>query len=271
MNKLFLTLSLLALTAGSSHATLIAYEGFNYPQQTGLATQSGGTGWATTWDSSSWRTNSSGFGEISTGLTYSTLLTGGQAARNENEGNESFRQFGAQGAVGTYWTSFLIRKDSTFTNSFGISLFDGGTERNFMGTTTSGGSFLGVAGQGGHISSTAVTANQTEFFVARYDMDTQKAHFWLNPSLSGTPTDAIAFNSASGTSFTKFGFDRIRLGVFNNTGNAGSGNLDEFRIGTTFDDVAPVPEPSTWLGAGLLVGLVSWSQRKQFSKWCSRA
>ena len=265
MNKLFLTLSLLALTAGSSHATLIAYEGFNYPQQTGLATQSGGTGWATTWDSSSWRTNSSGFGEISTGLTYSTLLTGGQAARNENDFNQSFRTFTPQAAAGTYWFSFLIQKDLVTANSFGISLYNGGSERNFMGQASS--DKFSVAGAGANTSSISVTTTPS-FFVARYNMDTSTSHFWINPSLGGIPpSDASAFNGAGGTGFTAFTFDRIRLGKF----NAGSGYLDEIRIGTTFDDVAPVPEPSTWLGAGLLVGLVSWSQRKQFSKWCSRA
>ena len=42
----FVTGAAIGVMATSAHAALIVYEGFDYPQQTGLATQSGGTGWA---------------------------------------------------------------------------------------------------------------------------------------------------------------------------------------------------------------------------------
>ena len=264
MNKILLTLSMLAITAGSSKAVLIVYEGFDYPQQTGLATQSGGTGWATTWDSSTWRTNSLGYGEISTGLTYSTLTTVGQAARNENNGNQSFRTFTPQGATGlaTYWISFLIQKDlASGASSFGISLFNGpGSEQNFLGHANSDN--FSVAGQGANNLGPLVTTTPS-FFVARYDMTTNFAHFWIDPSLSGTPSDASAFNGSAGTAFTDFTFDRIRLGKFD--GN--SGYLDEIRIGTAYGDVSPVPEPSTYalLGLGALVALLRMRSAKSLS------
>ncbi len=226
--------------ASSANAALIAYEGFDYPQQTGLASSANtGTGWTASWNSDSWRTNSSGFGEIGTGLTYSTLSTVGQAARNENNFNQSFRSFAPQAATGTYYISFLMQKDTTDANSFGVSLFNGASEQNFMGNANSGN--FSVAGQGAVVSSTAITANATTFFVARYNMVSGIAHFWLDPSLSGTPTDASAFNGAGGTSFTAFAFDSVRLGKFGD----GSGYLDEIRIGTTYADIAPIPEPST--------------------------
>ena len=258
MNRLIHTVSsfsTLALVATSAHATLIVYEGFDYPQQTGLAAQSGGTGWATTWDSSSWRTNSSAYGEISTGLNYSTLPTVGQAARNENNFNQSFRTFGPQAASGNYWISFLVQKDDLSANSFGISLFDGGSEKNFMGNANS--DKFSVAGQGANVSSTTMTTT-VSLFVAKYDMTAGLAHFWIDPSLAGEPSAATAFNGAGGTGFTAFGFDRIRLGKFNN----GSGYLDEIRIGTTAADVGLVPEPSSLLllGAG---GLLALKRRRQ--------
>ena len=58
--------------AASANAALIAYEGFDYAQQTALsATANTGIGWTTNWDSGSWRTNYSGYSEITTGLSCS--------------------------------------------------------------------------------------------------------------------------------------------------------------------------------------------------------
>jgi len=242
-------LTTLAFNTPNSQAALIAYEGFNYAYQTGLSGQTGGTNWSAGWAAGgTWRTNQPSFGEISTGLTYTGLTTVGNAARNENNGNEAFRSFAAQAATGTYWMSFLMQKDGTAVNSFGISLFDGGTERNFMGNA--GSSLFGVAGAGAVNSATTVTTTPT-LFVARYNMDTGTAHFWLNSDLSlMTPTDASAFNGSGGTSFTAFTFDRVRLGKFSGDN---SGYLDEFRLGTTAEDVgfAPIPEPSVMALLGL--------------------
>jgi len=259
----------LAIASTGSQAALIAYEGFNYAQGTALnATTGGGTGWTTDWSSNSWRTNNSVFGspqpggiENSTGLTYANLPTVGNAARNENSGNQNFRSFAPQAATGTYWISFLMQKDTTNaqSSSFGISLFDGGTERNFMGNA--GSSVFGVAGQGSFNSTTTVTTTPS-LFLARYNMGSGVAHFWLNSDLSaGTPANSAAFNGTGGTAFTAFTFNRVRLGMFDNVGSpfTGSGYLDEIRIGTAFVDV--VPEPSAAL-LGALGGLILLRRRR---------
>ena len=165
-----------------------------------------------------WRINFSGYGKIYTGLTYSTLPTVGQAARNENDFSQSFRTFAPQAATGTYWISLLMQKDAVTTNSFGSLLFDGCSEKNFTGQANS--DKFSVAGEGAFASFTTVTTTV---------------------SLASEPSTASALNGNGGTSFTAFAFDRIRLGKFND----GSGYLDEVRIGTMAADVGLVPEPST--------------------------
>lgn len=257
----------LLIASSALQSAPIAYEGFDYPYATALsASANTGTGWTTNWDSGSWRTNQpsytsaqpGGF-ENAAGLTYTGLSTVGNAARNENDSNQDFRTFASQAATGTYWISFLIQKDAANSGSFGISLFDGGTEKNFMGQASS--TLFGVAGAGASVSSTTVTTTPS-LFTARYNMDTGIAHFWLNSDLSlTTPTDASAFNGSGGTSFTAFGFDRVRLGKF----NGDSGYLDEIRIGTTANDVgfAAVPEPSVFALVGLSVlGLAAHRRRR---------
>jgi len=264
--SLLLGASILLASLPSAHATLIAYEGFDYAQNAGLNNQAGGTGWTTVWTGGNWRTNNSAFSssqpsgfENSTGLIYTGLTTVGNAARNGQQGNQGFRDFASQAATGTYWISFLMQKDTTTSGSYGISLFDGGTERNFMGTVNSGN--FSVAGQGANVSSIGVTMTPS-LFVARYDMDAGVAHFWINSDLSSTtPTNASAFNGVGGTSFTAFAFDRIRLGGFHE-----QGYLDEFRLGTTAEAVgfAAIPEPSAFAAlAGLSVlGLAALRRRR---------
>ena len=255
------SLALVSLT--SANAALVAYEGFDYAQNTGLNNQTGGIGWTTDWIGGNWRTNNSAFTspqpggfENSTGLTYTGLTTVGNAARNGQQGNQGFRSFATQAATGTYWISFLMQKDTTTSGSYGISLYEGGTERNFMGTANSGN--FSVGGQGANVSSISVSLTPS-LFVARYNMDTQLAHFWIDSDLSSTtPTDASAFNGSGGTTFTAFAFNRIRLGGFHQ-----QGYLDEIRIGTTAMDVGFIPEPSSFALVGLSVlGFVANRRRR---------
>ncbi len=231
------TATLVGLTS-SVNAGLISYEGFEYVAGgTSLSTLNGGVGWTTAWDNGGWRTPSTGFGENEASLSYSTLTISGTSARAANDNDQSFRQFAPQPASGIYWISVLMRVDAADNNpsgSFGLSLFDGAsTERNFLGKA--GNPNWGVAGQGASNSGVPIVGNTTTFILARYNMDTGLAHFWLNPTPGGAqPTDASAFNGPAGTNFTPFTFDRIRLGRF-----GANGYIDEFRLGTTFTDVAP--------------------------------
>ena len=234
----------------NTNGVLITYEGFNYPAGgaygTSLNTLSGGSGWITTWDNGGWRTPTTTFGENQATLTYSNLSTIGASARAGNDYIGSFRQFGPQTASGIYWVSFLMNVDSgdaSNGNSLGVSLFNGGTEINFMGKPSSAN--WGVAGAGASSSGVAIVGGSNTWIVARYNMDTGKAHFWLNPSPNSVPSDASAWNGPGGTSFTPFSFDRIRLGRF-----GANGYIDEFRLGTTFAAAMAKQTPSVNINIG---------------------
>ncbi len=63
---------------------------------------------------------------------------------------------------------------------------------------------------------------------------------WTDPSLTSEPSTGEG-NYGAKIEATDFLFNRIHL----QAGKYQTGNFDELRIGTTFSDVAMVPEPST--------------------------
>jgi hypothetical protein len=237
-----------------ARAVLIAYEGFdqgNFFDMTGTAGTGGGDA---TWVGSTWTGSGGSFfsvgqpGTGALGLTYTGLstLTGASSPPNEF-GREEFRNFGTYGGAGSgsFWMSLLIQVPDVTTSSVGVSFFDGGTERNFVGKAAS--TDWSVAGAGASSSGVSATVGGTVFLLSRYDMTSGVAHHWLNPSATGgDPTDASAWNGPGGTAFTAFTFNRVRIGAF-----GGTGFIDEVRIGTTAADAGVVPEPTT---AVLLLG-----------------
>jgi len=255
----------LLATVTTTQAALIIYEGFDIDPPATLEGASGATssGWTTNWDNTdnAWESTAAG-------LSYGPLVTStGGGMTTGNQGNmQAYRNFasqssGSSAAPATYWFSFLFNRSEGADNaSMGLSFFNGGTENTFVGQP--GVSNYGFNAPFGNINSTIpVTTGTTVFLLARYVMDgntsgqTSLAHYWVNPDISDTvivPSDSAAV-AEFGTAFRAFGFDRIRLGSFGSRGA-----IDEIRLGTTFRDVAPIPEPASamLLGAGLLTLVV---------------
>lgn len=89
------------------------------------------------------------------------------------------------------------------------------------------------------------------------------AYMWLNPVLTSQPdianADVISFAGTAGYE-RDYWFDTLRLfaGGWNSTVGYGAADVDEVRVGETYWDVAPIPEPSAAVlcilgGLGLLV------------------
>lgn len=245
LQLLTLTASLVAtsLLTPQAQAALIVYEGFDYAAD--FDARNVQANW----------TGSSFFSVNSPGLTYSNLIVTGNRFESPNEfGREMFRNIGTQAATGTYWLSFIVDLETATTGGVGISLFNGGSENSFYGVAA--GNTWGNGGGSGQFATTATTAAPT-FLTFRLNMDAGISHMWINATPGAIdPTNATAANGVGGTAFTAFAFDRIRTGVFFGGGN---GAFDEIRLGTTFGDVAPIPEPSTYallaIGLGALVFL----------------
>ena len=240
--------SLLALIP-ASQAALIAYEGFDIPDGSLEGQRGSGSGTAI-WQSSTWdNTDNVWSASSSRSLTYDSLNTTTGGGFSTGLGNQqSFRPFGLQAATGTYWMSYIISRDTGGgSDSLGISLFNGGGENTFVGQA--GNLNYGfLAPFGNFTSTTPVVSGEPTFLLARYVMDgntgasTSTAHYWINPDISAEPSTAVADNGAGGTNFRAFAFDRMRLGSFGS-----QGTFDEIRLGTSFGDVAPIPEPTSAL------------------------
>lgn len=238
-----LCLCVFALSAAPASGTLLVYDPFNQAvgNISGTASSGGGAVWpgAGTW---------AGGGTVSAGsLSYGSLQTSGNQANYDAVANAN-RAIGATfgGANSDIWVSFLI---SANRNDSGISLFTGGTEQNFMGNGGGSGQTMGL--QNPNINTGIAQSTTTRFYVLR--MQTGAAGNITSTLYIDPPTSSLGVGSAptAGSLFTNsaspdttripYGFDTIRLGAFN---SAGTVRFDELRIGTTWIDVSPVPEPS---------------------------
>lgn len=229
------------------HGLEIAYEGFDYA--TGALA---GNGNSTPWPATGqlW-TNVNGPNAIvpNEALTYPGLLTSGLSMETTQGNNGVYRNFGqtytATGNV--YWFSALMRMQVTQINTYaGISLFQDSTERIFFGkrnTSENWGIERFGVGAGAN-SSVAVGIDQIALVVVKLDgvSTTKSVSLYVNPtSLGGAePATSSASFTLTDAQFA-FDFNRIRI----QTGTNQMLDADEFRFGTTFASVTPVPEPST--------------------------
>ncbi|MDQ8190528.1 PEP-CTERM sorting domain-containing protein [Roseibacillus persicicus] len=264
------SLALVACTFVSQplFGALTVYEGFEYTSGEGLSTQNGGVGFA---GGEAWNVGTATGASVgsltvaSDSLSYGALQTTGGAAMGVRSGSSvaMFRDFGSTigGSGSNVWMSFLIDVEG---NTAGFSLYNGGSEATFSGGINSGYSHRLYNGGGDPMSSAisnspaATIAPGAHLMVAQFDMSggTPTFNLWVDPDVAslGTGAAPVGGTFSSVTSGTQnFSFDSIRIGMFSSDQTM---VLDELRIGESWADVSPIPEPSTVLLVGLAgVGL----------------
>jgi len=164
---------------------------------------------------------------------------------------------------GVLWFSALIRRDGSASR---LELgFVGDTNTvwqppladNLSVRSENGGSWTLTESAGSTSSSGVSPVNGTsDYLVVRFDMagTSSTAHLWVNPSNSLLAGADLATGTAD-ASLTGLDADAVgfrNLYVYLGSGT-GEGSADEFRFGTDFAAVSPVPEPSAALllfGAG---------------------
>lgn len=291
MKKILLpAIAAVFVTVASSEATLLTTESFDYTSAANITGQSGGSGWRSP-SNPSWETalgkstgtvNSSGLSYTSVNASYTAFAASGNSALMSGDSannrylaidsggvydtaglrNSGGNFLGGSGVTGTLWSSVLM-SSSNWSNSFALLTFDSNT-----GTGTaaqlrqngSGGDFVIRNNSGGDIGATGsitkASAGTIGLFVFRYDFNAagnDTLSVWLNPT-SASDTAAI---TATQTDFI------LNNLMIRNANGSTAPVYDEIRFGTTFADVVPIPEPTTWaLIAGSLTALVVFRRRR---------
>ncbi len=257
-----------------TRASVIAYEGFQYSSaatvpdanadgKPDLSTQAGGIGFSTAWSEAS---GSNDLDYIQVGsLGFGSLLVSGNSARAvqpTDVTSELQRNFTlVSGAAGSeLWISYLVRRDvgtaataPAFTLTLGSST---GVGDSIVIGDISTRATLVLAHPGDSVnvgdSGLSPVTGTTYFLVTRISffagLDT--AQLFVNPS-PGAAAPSIA--AATQSNYNLVNLDQLRISA-NSTSRQWS--YDEFRVGTTFADVAPVPEPCVGI---MLLGSGLWS------------
>lgn len=254
------TLATLGLSSMASQATLIATDNFDYADGS-VAGLSGGSGWnyertdepgapaqsASDWDNA--------FGDVQ--IVSSALVTNGNGAVREFGGategvgatNEAEGAFRAEGALFFSTTMMVDAMLPDGENQWaGVSSYDFGTERLFFGmpgqnTETR---FFGIAADGDVLGTIPVIAGTTYTIVGMLDFDNDLVGLWVNPDGTDNATSYDVSKTYLGTNWSS----ALRLASGTTT------TWDDLNVGTTFADVAPVPEPSTLALAFAATGLL---------------
>ncbi len=278
---LLMLLSLAA--AGSAHAALIAYEGFDYAPG-GLGNGAGGVGWSSTWyGSDSITGDPAGTARLQVGTGSmpvpggSFAPTGGRAfAPTEFGLATSWRRLATpidMAADQSYYISFLLRRDTdpgaTFNNLDAyLSLFRAGSGVLDEAFRVGGGSntgpdnfqLIGTTGVAGDPTAAALAGdfrNDTSYFaIVRIDAHSaaaDAASLAVYPGLDGVaPLTEPAGTAAdpwligpNGEAASPVWTGAQSIDRIRVTGNAAF-SIDEIRIGTTWADVTgAVPSPTT--------------------------
>jgi hypothetical protein len=255
LQKILTATAVLALTAAQSSAALIAYEGFDYTAGTDVNGSNGGTGWA-----SAWNNDTAGQWDNTSGsLSYGSLPTsGGKASLTANNASPEIQRTLSNPPLqnspdaGTLWISWI--HDSTAAGQFNqLRLGEGATPNNRVAVIGAHAVAPGSQtwrlynGAFGSSVDSGIAMTGVQFVVVGINLATDEYRLYINPALGesapGTP-------SASATFADTDTFDTLRY-VIHSTTAAGDPGVDEIRVGTTFADVAAIPEPSVFGLLGL--------------------
>jgi hypothetical protein len=252
--KKAILVALVAMLASSASATLLLYEGFDYtPAVGGLNSGSanGGTGFAA---GSSWATDwTATAANVTAGsLSYGYLTTTGNkgatvaGATSGAQSSSMTRNILALPTGVDLWMSFLVNIDTTqdpgFGQWFGFEWGSGGTYAGKSGVSDD--LVLGANPAGPpQNSGIAVTAG-THLIVVQYlrlRTGNYDVSMFIDPG-TGTLGGAGPGMAASATQ-ANVSIPATRLAF---SGPA-VGSFDEYRVGESYADVTPIPEPASIL------------------------
>jgi MYXO-CTERM domain-containing protein len=253
----------------SADAALLEYEPFNYPSNLGSSLNglNGGIGWGGPWSNATTdvtvaTTNASLSYPANVPLTPAGSRVAVAGVTDGGTSGQATRTLGTTMNLGTnglnFYSSALVQRSAVAGETDSVNFFSGGNLRWYYGIDSTG--HFSVAVDPGNASqratSTATAASNTTYLlVARIRTNTGPGGndevflkvFAPTDTVSEPLTDAdwdLTSNGNSGVTLST-----VRLDFANASGQ--TNQFDEFRAGTSFADVAGVPEP----GALSLVAL----------------
>jgi hypothetical protein len=287
-----LTAALLTLPS-LAPAVLLTYEGFgDYNSNGQLQGLNGGQGWGSAWavqngntgytisnaspltfgtlvTSANNRYLNGGFNYLAVARTLDTAANGPWQQANYGVNSDGFIN------SGTLWFSMLARINATERVSIDFSSASATVNDSLNGNiriqTTGSNWQLGT--KGGSFSNAGTRSNNTTYFVvARLTLNglNSGVNLWVTSdptslTLGGSESSLPSPNaSLTGLNANTVNFRHLYIQA--DLGDSGVALFDEIRFGTSFADVSPIPEPSTYvlLAAGL--GALVWLRRRAKAK-----
>lgn len=247
---------------GGVIAAPLAYEGFNHAPGTPLAGQTGPLGF-----SAAYTASNAGLSVSSGGSTYGDLATAGNKLAftgTSNNGNFGILANSPETPGTSVYFSYLMQASPTGGYA-GVSLFDGGNEVLFTGKRNGSTYVFGMEPKTGDSGNTTIPATRLSFVVCRIDFATNSAviRMYVNPQTAGEPATA----DLTVTRTAALNYDRVRF-----QSNDVTGSVDEFRMGGSYADVAPmtyggIPSEIVVLGSSVAAGYGASPQETNGWAW----
>ena len=275
--RVLLVVALLAIPGSIVRADLLVYEGFGYPYSSGatLAGSNGGAGFAGAWQIGV-RPDTTPEDELLVndgGLTYPGLAAMGNAAwDNTGSAQANCRGWDTSGYTDTgdvLWFSMLMNTSTAATGSE-VRVFVLGNDTYSVGAGMMAFTSSGESGKGA-LRAQLGGSRSGDFLYYDHGVDNLvvgqmvfsgddsagSVTVWLNPSLDELPDAGDGVTIAGATSTAAWS------NLYMRGGSSWRGQVDEVRIGTTFFDVVPVPEPAAaFLGVISMIAAVVLRPRR---------